>query len=139
MRKCIKRRDCRLHLFLPHSTFATFHICHIPHFRLHYHNTQHMMHQTTHTQKHPIHANNITPPRTINANISYFVVLAKYRCDMCVSYLYCVPFFGVWASIRPPLRICAYMTTLSFLKFYIFFFLIFFIFIFLYLVYFIVY
>ena len=59
------------------SLFATFHICHIPHFRLHYHNTQHMMHQTTHTQKHPIHANNITPPRTIKCKYQLFVVLAN--------------------------------------------------------------
>ena len=38
MRKGIIKRVCRLHLVLSH----------LPHFRLHPHNTQHMMHQNTH-------------------------------------------------------------------------------------------
>ena len=59
-----------------------------------------------------------------------YCIFGKYMCDMCVWYLYCVPFLGIQANVSPPSGFAMLTATLSFLKFYIIFFLIFFIFIF---------
>ena len=89
MRKCIKKQ------VLP---FAS-HLPHLPHFRLHSHNTQHKMHQTT--QNKPITHNNQQSPRK-QTNIIYFTAFRQYECEMCVSYLYYKPFLGIRANDRPP-------------------------------------
>ena len=133
-----------------------FHICHIATFSffasyilhaINVRNTQHMMQQTIHKCI-PSSKTNLTPPSNTNANISYFshfgkyqlfIAFCRYVCDMCVSYLYFIPFLGICASVRPPPTICSSMTTLPILKFYIIFFSDFFYFYFFYLDYCLVY
>ena len=89
---------------------------------------------TSQTQPHAIHIKSTqTTLQQLHHKLritAFCSVFDKYTYVPCVSYLYFMPFFGVWANVYPPTHFAVLTTTLSFLNFYMWFFSEFFLFLF---------